>query len=73
MVAPLGAFSEANSATEACILRYVLHVGVFGLRRDLRGPDPVCHRKLESRGGVRGEVNLSPELWGQGEETREKR
>ena len=31
----------------------------------------VATAKLESRGGVRGEVNFSPELWGQGEAARE--
>ena len=39
IVAPLGAFLEAKGVTEACILRYFLHVGVFGLRKDLRGPE----------------------------------
>ena len=37
--------------------------------RNKEAPGEVATAKLESRGGVRGEVNLSPEIWGQGEET----
>ena len=42
-VAPLGALLEPKSATKACILQYFLHVGMFGLRRDLGRGDGIRH------------------------------
>ena len=71
MAAPLGALLEPKSATEACILRYFLHVGMFGLRSDLGGGDGIRPSEggAPGRGYGRG-VTPSPEIWGQGEGRR---